>query len=361
MSLSIATLGQDIPSTSKNATPRQIACLAAATTALVVAVTLSFSAAAGAATWPSVLIGTAAAGLAAYLVFLSYLKRYIYRKMKLVYKTIHQHKLTAGDKANVVNVNEDIIEQVQQDVETWMHEQNAQMAQLKQFDEYRQRFLGDISHELKTPIFNVQGYLETLLDGAMNDERVRGKYIAKAARNVERLNTIVEDLESISRLENGKEVLDIQIFNVKALVEEVFEELSLKAERRRIQLIFKRGAEHGFLVRADRENIRQVLINLVNNSLKYGVEGGTTKVAIYDMDSNVLVETADNGIGIREDHLSRIFERFYRVDKSRSRDAGGSGLGLSIVKHIIEAHEQTVNVRSGVGMGSTFGFTLAKA
>lgn len=361
MSLSISTLGKEMPSASKNATPRQIAALAAATTALVVGATLALMAAAGTTTWLSVFAGATAAGLGSYLVFLSYLKRYIYRKMKLVYKTIHQHKLSAGDKANVVNVNEDIIEQVQQDVATWMDEQNAQMAQLKQFDEYRQRFLGDISHELKTPIFNVQGYLETLLDGAMDDDRVRGRYIEKAARNVERLNTIVEDLESISRLENGKEVLDIQVFNIRSLAEEVFEELAMKAERRGIQLIFKRGAEHAFQVLADRENVRQVLINLVNNSLKYGVEGGTTKVAIYDMDNNVLVEVADNGIGIREDHLPRIFERFYRVDKSRSRDAGGSGLGLSIVKHIIEAHEQTVNVRSGVGMGSTFGFTLAKA
>ena len=361
MSLSIASLGAEGTTASKNATPRQIALSAACISCLIVGVTLGCMALAGTASWAAVGVGALATGLGSYLVFLSYLKRYIYRKMKLVYKTIHQHKLTAGDKANVVDVNSDIIDQVQQDVETWMDEQNRQMAQLKQFDEYRQRFLGDISHELKTPIFNVQGYLETLLDGAMDDDRVRGKYIQKAARNVERLNTIVEDLESISRLENGKEVLDVQVFDVKHLAEEVFDELAMKAERKGIQLIFKRGAEHAYQVRADRENVRQVLINLVNNSIKYGKEGGTTKVAIYDMDSNVLMEVADNGIGIREDHLPRIFERFYRVDKSRSRDAGGSGLGLSIVKHIIEAHEQTVNVRSGVGLGSTFGFTLAKA
>ena len=361
MSTLLASLGKEAPTASKNATPQQIALYAALLSALIVAVTLGTMAAAGVETWTTVAVAGLATALGSYLVFLSYLKRYIYRKMKLVYKTIHQHKLTAGDKANVVNVNEDIIEQVQQDVSSWIQEHNQQIAQLKQFDEYRQRFLGDISHELKTPIFNVQGYLETLLDGAMDDERVRAKYIKKAARNVDRLNTIVEDLESISRLENGKEVLDMQVFDIKSLAEEVFEELAMKAESKRIGLRFKRGAEHAFQVRADRENIRQVLINLVNNSLKYGREGGTTKVAIYDMASNVLLEVADDGIGIREDHLPRIFERFYRVDKSRSRDAGGSGLGLSIVKHIIEAHEQTVNVRSGVGRGSTFGFTLAKA
>ena len=361
MSISIAGLGTESATVSKNATPKQLALSAAATCALIVGVTLATLTLAGSASWSGTIAATFATGIGAYVVFLSYLKRYIYRKMKLVYKTIHQHKLSAGDKANVVNVDADILDQVQQDVETWMAEQNQQLAQLRQFDEYRQRFLGDISHELKTPIFNIQGYLETLIDGGMDDERIRGKYIKKAARNVERLNTIVEDLESISRLENGKEVLDMQVFDIKALAEEVFEELAMKAERKRIQLIFKRGAEHSFQVRADRENIRQVLINLVNNSLKYGREGGTTKVAIYDMDSNVLVEVADNGIGIRDDHLPRIFERFYRVDKSRSRDAGGSGLGLSIVKHIIEAHEQTVNVRSGVDLGSTFGFTLGKA
>ncbi len=335
--------------------------LSAVFSSLITGLALTLLALADLCSWWVVGVAVVVSMLASYIVFLAYLRRYIYRKIKLVYKTIHQHKLTAGEKVIAVNVREDIIDQVEQDVSSWIQEQNQQIAQLKQFDEYRQRFLGDISHELKTPIFNVQGYLETLLDGAINDERVRGKYIEKAARNVERLNTIVEDLESISRLENGKEFLDMQVFDIRELVEEVFEELMLKAKRDSVSLAFKAGADHGFRVRADRENIRQVLINLVNNSLKYGRESGTTKVGFYDMDSNILVEVADNGIGIREDHLPRIFERFYRVDKSRSRDAGGSGLGLSIVKHIIEAHNQTVHVRSSVKLGSTFGFTLAKA
>ncbi len=359
--LSIPVLNKESTPVSKNATPQQIALFAAGFSGLIVAAVLVGLTLLGKAEWMVVLVTTPLAILGAYLVFLAYLRRYIYRKIKLVYKTIHQHKLSAGEKANVVNVHEDIIDQVQQDVSSWIHEQNQQLAQLKQFDQYRQRFLGDISHELKTPIFNVQGYLETLLDGAINDEAVRHKYIAKAAYNVERLNTIVEDLESISRLENGKEFLDMQVFDVRELVEEVFEELAMKSAGKGVSLLLKPGADKPYRVRADRENIRQVLINLVNNSLKYGRKGGNTKVAFYDMDTNILVEVADNGIGIREDHLSRIFERFYRVDKSRSRDAGGSGLGLSIVKHIIEAHEQTVNVRSGVNLGSTFGFTLAKA
>jgi len=359
--MSLNILRDSVGPATKNPTPQFIALYAAGWTGLAVLIVLLGLTLAGYANWAVTLLGTAMAAVASYFIFLAFLRKYIYRKIKLVYKTIHQHKLTPEEKSNVVNVQEDIIDQVERDVSTWIEERNDEITQLKQFEEYRQRFLGDISHELKTPIFNVQGYLETLLEGAMDDEEVRGRYIQKAAHNVERLNTIVEDLESISRLENGKEFLDIQAFNIRELVAEVFEELLLKAQKRGISLQFKLGAKETFQVLADRENIRQVLINLVNNSLKYGRDGGTTKVAFYDMDKNVLIEVADNGIGIREDHLPRIFERFYRVDKSRSRQAGGSGLGLSIVKHIIEAHEQTINVRSSKDLGSTFGFTLAKA
>lgn len=358
--MSLTTLTSD-PSKTKNPTPQEIAFFAAAVSALFTlgfCLTIAFFGempywAAGVCAGITLLVG--------YLVFLNYLRRYIYRKIKLVYKTIHQHKLTPEEKSNSVNVREDIIEQVEEDVSTWIKEQNLQIAELKRFDEYRQRFLGDISHELKTPIFNVQGYLETLLDGALDDEKVRRRYIEKAAKNVERLNTIVEDLESISRLENGKEILDMQVFGILDLVNEVFEELEMKAQQKGITLSIKLGAATNFSVLADRENIRQVLINLVNNSIKYGKENGNSKIAFYDMDKNVLVEVADDGIGIREDHMPRIFERFYRIDKSRSRQAGGSGLGLSIVKHIIEAHEQTINVRSSSEFGSTFGFTLAKS
>ncbi|MFK8054639.1 MAG: sensor histidine kinase [Saprospiraceae bacterium] len=358
--MSLSTLGTD-PNKSKNPTPQQIAFFAAAVSAVFTAVLCLLLAFFGQMPYWAVVLCTAVTLVVGYVVFLQYLRRYIYRKIKLVYKTIHQHKLTPEEKTNSVNVREDIIEQVEEDVSTWIQEQNLQIAELKRFDEYRQRFLGDISHELKTPIFNVQGYLETLLDGALEDDKVRRRYIEKAAKNVERLNTIVEDLESISRLENGKEVLDMQVFGILDLVNEVFDELEMKAKLKGITLSIKQGAASNFNVLADRENIRQVLINLVNNSIKYGKENGASKIAFYDMDKNILVEVADDGIGIREEHMLRIFERFYRIDKSRSRQAGGSGLGLSIVKHIIEAHEQTINVRSSSELGSTFGFTLAKS
>ena len=231
---------------------------------------------------------------------------------------------------------------------------------LRQLETYRRHFIGDVSHELKTPIFNIQGYLHTLLDGALEDPNVNTTFLKKAAKNLERLHIIVEDLEAISRLESGELMLEIQSFDIHALAAEVFEDLEFKAKQRNITLEFKDGASQGFKVQADRESIRQVLTNLVSNSIKYGEENGRTRIGFYDMDGNILIEVADNGLGIPKKHLNHVFDRFYRVDKSRSRERGGSGLGLSIVKHIIEAHKQTINVRSTPGLGSTFGFTLKK-
>ena len=299
--------------------------------------------------------------LCAVIVFFYYLRKYIYRKIKLIYKTIHQQKLRPEEKSSSVDMQTDIIDDVEREVAIWADNQAKEIQNLRNWQEYRRRFLGDISHELKTPIFNIQGYLETLLDGGLYDPTINATYLERAVKNVERLNTIVEDLEVISRLESGELILEMQNFDIRTLADEVFEELDMKAAERNIKLGFKTGADQHFKVRADRESIRQVMINLVNNSIKYGNEGGSTKVGFYDMDRNILVEIADNGIGIPPEQISHVFERFYRVDKSRSRERGGSGLGLSIVKHIIEAHHQTINVRSTLQLGSTFGFTLAKA
>ncbi len=297
----------------------------------------------------------------AYLVTIYYLRKYIYRKIKVIYKTIHKQKLQPQEKSKVIDVRVNIIDEVEKQVAEWAEKQQEEIDQYKAWAEYRRNFIGDISHELKTPIFNIQGYLHTLLDGAIHDESVNMMFMTKAAKNLERLHTIVEDLEAISRLESGQLALEMQAFDIKKLCEEVFEELEIKAAQRDITLEFKDGASQSFRVLADRESIRQVLTNLLNNSIKYGIEKGRTKVGFYDMDKNVLIEVADNGIGIPKRHLDHVFDRFYRVDKSRSREAGGSGLGLSIVKHIIEAHKQTINVRSAPELGSTFGFTLQKA
>lgn len=297
----------------------------------------------------------------AYFVILLYLKRYIYRKIKLIYKTIHKEKLNPGEKNKSVDINADIIGEVEKEVLEWAEVQRRELDKYKNWAEYRRNFVGDISHELKTPIFNIQGYVESLLDGGLQDENVNMTFLKRAATNVDRLQTIVQDLEAISRLESGEVVLEMQTFDIKDLVQEVFDDLEMKAKENKVDLIYKDGAASGFRVRADRERIRQVLNNLVNNSIKYGKDGGVSKVAFYDMDKNILVEVADNGIGIPKEHLNHVFDRFYRVDKSRSRRRGGSGLGLSIVKHIVESHHQTINVRSTPNLGSTFGFTLEKA
>ena len=342
-------------------------------------------------TWTTTLILLGVVSFAiAYLITIFYLRKYIYRKIKVIYKTIHKQKLSPQEKNKTIDVRANIIDEVEKQVSEWADQQQEEIERYKAWAEYRRNFVGDISHELKTPIFNIQGYLHTLLDGALNfvgdishelktpifniqgylhtlldgainDEAVNLKFLSKAAKNLERLHTIVEDLEAISRLESGELILEMQSFDIKKLCEEVFEDLEIKAAQRNITLEFKEGAAHNYRVQADRESIRQVMTNLLYNSIKYGVENGRTRVGFYDMDKNILVEVADNGIGIPKKHLDHVFDRFYRVDKSRSREAGGSDLGLSIVKHIIEAHKQAINVRSTPELGSTFGFTLQKA
>ena len=348
----------------KNSTPRQIATRAALTISGSLLVVMMILKAMGVvASWWMIGLVIVAAITLSYLVILTYLDKYIYRKIKLIYKTIHKQKVSTDIKREGVDLDQPIIDEVEQEVEEWAEAQQRQLDQYERFAEYRRRYVGDISHELKTPIFNIQGYLHTILDdeNLMDDREFTLSFLRKAARNVERLQVIVEDLSAISRLESGELILDMEPFNIKDLAQEVIEELDLKSKEQGIELGFKPGAENGFIVNADRESIRQVLINLVNNSIKYGNPGGATKFSFYDMESYILCEIADNGIGIPEKHLPHVFDRFYRVDKSRSRKRGGSGLGLAIVKHIMEAHQQTINVRSSPGLGSTFGITLAKA
>jgi two-component system phosphate regulon sensor histidine kinase PhoR len=265
------------------------------------------------------------------------------------------------DKSVMLPGGQSVFEKVEKEVAEWATLREDEINTLKTLELYRKRFLGNVAHELKTPIFSIQGFIHTLLDGAVHDDKVNTRYLERAALNVERLLTIVEDLDTITKLESGELILDVQEFELKNLVREVFADLEIKARDKGILLRFKEGADNPFRVRGDREYIRQVITNLIVNSLNYGKEGGLTKVSMYDMDRQILVEVSDNGIGIEEQHLNHLFDRFYRVDKSRSRAQGGSGLGLSIVKHILEAHGQSINVRSTPGAGSTFGFTLDKA
>jgi len=232
---------------------------------------------------------------------------------------------------------------------------------LKDQENYRREFLGNISHELKTPLFTIQGYILTLLEGAMKDKKVRQKYIIRAAKGVDRLISIVKDLDLITQFESGIKTVDKSKFNIYELVDNVFELMEFEAEKNNISLQTEKDENNPNYVYADKERIIQVLTNLVVNSIKYGTENGFTKVVVENSDNeNLIIKVIDNGEGIEEEHLPRLFERFYRIDKNRSRKKGGSGLGLSIVKHIIEAHNQQIFVKSEIGVGTEFSFTLSK-
>jgi len=230
---------------------------------------------------------------------------------------------------------------------------------LKDKDTYRKEFLGNISHELKTPLFTIQGYILTLMDGALKDKNVRDKYLKRAAKGVDRIINIVLDLDLITQFESGIKIVDKKKFDIVDLVQNVFDLLEIESENSRISLVFDKEYSYPVYVNADEERILQVLTNLLVNSLKYGLEGGRTEIAIQELENQkVLIRVMDTGEGIEKHHLPRLFERFYRVDPTRSRKKGGSGLGLSIVKHIIEAHNENIYVESEVGRGTTFSFTL---
>jgi two-component system phosphate regulon sensor histidine kinase PhoR len=343
----------------RNPTPRSISFF----TALLVSVFTGIVAYALKPDLETSLVVTGSSLLITYTLFFYALELFIYRKIKLIYKTIHSlktHKY-GTPTFKTYTWNTDPISEVNQEVITWAKDKKEEIDHLIKLAAFRKEFVGNVSHELKTPIFNIQGYIHTLIDGAMNDPEVNIHFLRKAAKSADRLCDLVEDLVSISQLETGELIMESERFDINALVKDVYDSQEMKAKERGISLVIKEGCDQPFYVYADKYRIRQVLVNLVVNSIKYGRDNGKTSVAYYDMHENVLIEVADNAEGIEQQHLPRLFERFYRVDKSRSRDAGGTGLGLAIVKHIIEAHEQTIHVRSTIGKGTTFGFTLKKA
>jgi len=229
---------------------------------------------------------------------------------------------------------------------------------LKDQDSYRKEFLGNVSHELKTPLFTIQGYILTLLDGALKDKSVRDKYLKRAAKGVDRLINIVLDLDLITQFESGIKIVEKKKFDIVELIQNVFDLIEIESEKNRISLVYDKNYSNPIYVFADEERILQVLTNLLVNSLKYGVEGGRTEVSLVNSDDKILIRVSDDGIGVDSQHLPRLFERFYRVDPTRSRKKGGSGLGLSIVKHIIEAHNENIYVESEFGKGTIFSFTL---
>jgi two-component system phosphate regulon sensor histidine kinase PhoR len=295
-----------------------------------------------------------------YFIIQLALETFINRKIKLIYKFIHQTKATRKEEVYFKYIlPKKNIAEVREDVEKWGNRQMEEIELLRKNEAFRKEFLQNLSHEFKTPIFAIQGYVDTLLNGAMDDVKVKRRFLENTEKNVERLVNLVNDLDEISRLESGEQLLLKQNFVIQDLLREVFESLSITMQDKHLRTSIKKGCEYPISVFADKEKIRMVLLNLVENASKYGKLNGSITASVYNTDGkHVLVEITDDGIGIEEEHLQRIFERFYRTDSARSRDKGGTGLGLAICKHIIEAHGQAIHVRSTPDVGTSVGFTL---
>lgn len=297
-----------------------------------------------------------------FLVFYYLFEKYIYTKIKLIYKLIHNLKLGKDLKEALGEYKtSDPLNDVEQEVKEWAGDKKKEIDLLKKQEQFRKEFLSNVSHEFKTPLFAIQGYIEALQDCMTDDPEMAAKFLKKAENNVERLSYLINDLDSISKLETGEMPINYEKFDFVLLAKEVMENLEDRASANHIKLAFKEKYTAPTMVSADREKIHQVMVNLLQNSIKYGTENGLTEIKIFELHDQFLIEVTDNGIGIDQKHLPRLFERFYRVDSHRSRQEGGTGLGLAIVKHILEAHEQTISVRTTPNIGTTFAFTLQKS
>lgn len=311
--------------------------------------------------WYYLLISFGISFITSFIVFYYLIEKYIYTKIKLIYKLIHNLKLGKDLKEALGEyVSSDPINDVENEVKEWAGAKKKEIDLLKKQEQFRREFLSNVSHEFKTPLFAIQGYIETLQDCVVDDPEQAVIFLKKAGNNVERLSYLINDLDVISKLETGEAPIHYQKFDFVHLAKEVMDYLEDKAHSKNINLFFKDKYTAPTMVTADREKIRQVLINLIVNSVKYGIENGETAIKIFELHDQFLIEVTDNGMGIEEKHLPRLFERFYRIDTHRAREVGGTGLGLAIVKHILEAHQQTISVRSTPGIGTTFAFTLQK-
>lgn len=293
-----------------------------------------------------------------YFVVAYFIERFIYRKVKIIYRTIHNLK-NPGKKPKV-RMDEDVLGTVNMEVLDWAEEKIREVKSLQATETFRREFIGNLAHELKTPVFNIQGFIDTLIESDELDPSLTKKFLKKASANVERMTDLLKDLDQISEIESGSMTLKLSRFNIVELSRRVAETCESMAAERNIALNVASENNRSVFVMADYLRIDQVITNLVQNSIMYGKPGGQTKINFYDLDDHVLIEVSDNGLGISAEHLPRIFERFYRVDKSRSRNEGGSGLGLAICKHIVESHGQSISVKSTEGKGSSFSFTLRK-
>ena len=341
----------------KNLSPRQLSALTATALALgngVIFYILEYK------LLPAIL-ATVGTYLASYYLIGFVLEYFIYRKIKLIYKFIYQTKANKREEMYYQYIlPKKGIDEVREDVEKWAEQRRSEIENLKKNEAFRKEFLQNLAHEFKTPIFAIQGYVDTLLNGELNNPDVNVRFLTNASKNIHRLSTLIKDLDEIISLEMGEQPLYKESFIIQDLIKEVYDALFIKSEAMAIKCNIKKGFEFPITVFADKEKIREVVNNLVVNAIKYGKHGGFISTGIYNLDGErVLVEISDDGIGIAEEHLSRVFERFYRTDRGRSRNVGGTGLGLAICKHIIEAHGQSIHVRSKLDVGTTFGFTLS--
>jgi two-component system, OmpR family, phosphate regulon sensor histidine kinase PhoR len=285
-------------------------------------------------------------------------EHFIYRRLKKLYQEVSILDVNDLKRESATTDIDKLSKRMQKFVEG----KRLEIENLTELDSFRRDFLGNVAHELKTPLFTVQGYILTLLEGAINDKQIRMKYLDRANKGVERLVAVIKDLDMIAKLENEGTKLNIEVFNILELIQNVFDLFEMKAKKRNITLSFDKIYEFPVFVKGDIEKIEQILINLVVNSIKYGKPNGTTFIVAEDYsDQKFMIKVIDNGEGVKKEHMPRLFERFYRVDQSRSREQGGSGLGLSIVKHIVEAHNENIFLKSTYGTGSEFSFTLEKA
>ncbi len=310
--------------------------------------------------WWLVVIASLLVYVAVSLFALWVIVKYVAYKLRPIYSMVLSRDIHTGDIAT--KLKDKKVDDVSTELSSWAEDNDREIARLKEAEKFRKQYLGNVAHELKTPIFNIQGYISTLLDGGLEDEVINRKYLERAERSVERMINILSDLDTISRLDSDMNQMRTESFDMVALCKEIADQVEIEASKRNISIIVK-GADNlpsRCWVNADKFYIGQVLDNLIVNSIRYGKEGGTTKITCRDMLDKVLVEVEDDGIGIAKSDLPRVFERFYRTDKGRSREQGGTGLGLAIVKHIIENHGEKVSVRSELGKGSTFTFTLSK-
>ena len=323
-------------------------------TALVVVLSLLFSV----LSWQFCLAFSISVAVFSFFVLQYRVEHFIYKRVKKIYDDVSLLDSTTFSSQSITTDMATLTKEVKK----FATDKKIEIENLKVREEYRREFMGNISHELKTPLFTVQGYLSTLLDGAMKDKSLQKKYIERAEKGVERLIYIVEDLDMISKLEMGQLNLEKSNFNIVELIQNVFDLLEMNADKKNIILMFDQKYSKSINVFADQEKIQQALTNLITNSIKYGKDNGTTEVSIEDLVENkIIVRVKDNGEGIEQHNIPRLFERFFRVDKSGSRSEGGSGLGLSIVKHIIEGHNEKIYVESEFNKGSEFSFTLEKA